>query len=386
VKLSAAFLFLASFILILGNLKKIISTTAPDFGVLWISAKDLLSAKNPYSDPMLYTPNAYPPVTELFFIPLALLPYQVGQAIFVFISFASVLAAIFSSIKIAKGKVAWPYFLAFAGLALFSFPTKYSLGMGQPNPLVLFLLLLAFLLESKNKSAWAGILLGVSIILKPIFLFFLLFFVLNKSWKTILVSLATILTAVVITLFFWSPKIWASWFKTGIVPLANLAGREVYVNQGLMGFVSRIFINLEIRKYLTGALSLLLIAIAADFSLMKREKNLVFSLFIITLLFIDSASWQHHFVWLIFPAVVLSTYIIKHKNAVLLGLLAAAYLLVSWNFKTPNLYPTVLLSNQFYGTTILWGINIYFLTTQIKTATTDKGSAKYKIFESLNFE
>ena len=360
-KICVFIFFLASFILILGNIYRIVSTTAPDFGVLWISAKDLVIGKNPYINPALVVPNAYPPVSELFYIPLAFLPYQVSQAIFIFISFFSIVGAIYLSIKLTFGKVIWPYFLVFMGFAFLSFPTKFSLGMGQINPIVLFLSLFAYYLELKNKSVWGGIILGFSIMLKPIFVFFLLFFAFKKSWKILLVSLATVFTGIVTTLFFSNPDIWVSWINTGILPLANLAGREAYCNQGVLGFISRIFTNIDVRKYLSGFVSVLLVAFASFYAYKKKGNTLALSLFIITLLFIDTASWQHHFVWLIFPFIVLFSYVVKFKKTVFLELICLAYLLASWNFKNPSDFPSIILNNQFYGTLILWALNIYLL-------------------------
>jgi len=87
-----------------------------------------------------------------------------------------------------------------------------------------------------------------------------------------------------------------------------------------------------------------------------------------------------------FPFVVLFVNILKTKNAVLLGLLIPSYLLVSWNIENYTLYPNIILSNQFYGALILWGLNFYFLSHQIKTKKVDSGSIRNKIFELLNFE
>lgn len=71
----------------------------------------------------------------------------------------------------------------------------------------------------------------------------------------------------------------------------------------------------------------------------------------------------------------------------LLALLAISYILVSWNIKYDYLYPKIILSNQFYGAVILWGINFYFLKIRkIKIAHTNTGSLKYKLFELLDFE
>jgi len=379
--------FITCFTLILGNLYRIISTSAPDFGVLWISAKDMLAGNNPYTNPTIYTPNAYPPISEMFYLPLGFLSYQKALAVFTFISFASILGSVFLSLKLTAKKAPWHYFLLFLGLTLMSFPTKFSLGMGQINPIVLFLLLLGVYLDGKNNSLWAGVFLSVAIALKPIFVFFLLFFVLKKSWKTVFTCWLFVAIFSISTLIFWPMDIWVSWFETGIVPLSNFAGREAYVNQGVVSFISRFISDIDTRIYLNLIATIVLIALPVIMAIKNKGQDLVLSLFIITLLLFDTTSWQHHFVWLIFPSIVLFFRVIKSKRIIFLGLLTIAYFLVSWNFKKPDLYPTLILSNQFYGTLILWGMNIYFLVYPHKNTTKkDIGSARYKIFELFNLE
>ena len=359
IKILILVFFAACFTLVLGNLKRIISTTAPDFTVLWIGAKDLLAGSNPYTDASIYTPNAYPPISEVFYLPLGILPYTKALAMFTFLSFASIVGSVVLSLKLVLKKVPWYYFLLFLGASLMSFPTKFSLGMGQINPIVLFLLLLAVFLETKNKSIPAGIILGASIALKPIFVFFLLFFALKKSWKLIFASISTVALLTISTLIFWPIQNWFSWYATAIMPLANFAGRETYLNQGVVSFISRFIGSIDVRIYLNLAATILLIALTIYFAAREKRQNLVLSLFIIVLLLFDTTSWQHHFVWLIFPFITLSGYIFKSKNAILMVLLTLSYLLVSWNFKNPQAFPLILVSNQFYGTLILLGITLF---------------------------
>lgn len=358
-KIISLVIFIISFILILGNLNRIISTSAPDFGVLLIGAKDMLKGVNPYTDPTIYTPNAYPPISEVFYLPLGLLPYTKALGIFTFISFASIVGSVFLSLKLVSGKVPWHYFLLFLAASVMSFPTKYSLGMGQINPLVLFLLLLAVFLDTKEKPTLAGIIFGVSIALKPIFAFFLLFFVLKKSWKPVITSILTVAALTICTLIFWPIQNWFSWYETAILPLANFAGREAYVNQGVVAFISRFVANINLRIYLNAIMTTILVALSIFYAIRQKDKNLVLSLFILVLLLFDTTSWQHHFVWLIFPFITLFMNTVKNKKSVFMVFLAASYLLVSWNFKNPGPIPMLLVSNQFYGTLILLGISLY---------------------------
>lgn len=360
-----AVFFLVSFVRIVTiNLPWIYTSIGPDFTQVWISAKDMAASREPYLDPNLAYPNAYPPISVIFFLPLTHLSHQMALVIFTYISFASIIAAVFLSLKIAMKKVPWHYFLLFIGLTFSSFPTRFTLGMGQVNMIVLFLLLLGVYLETKpNKNSLAaGISLGIAIALKPIFSFFLLFLALKKSWKAVFTSGLTVALLVVFTLIFWSPHIWITWYQSGILPLTNYTSSQIYVyqNQGIFGFLLRLIPNFYTRILVHKLTTLILVPIAIYLAYKKKDYNLGLSFFIITLLLFDITSWQHHFVWLMLPFVVLYTHILKSKNLILMSLLIISYAFVSWNIKYDYLYPKIILSIQFYGTLILWGLSFYY--------------------------
>lgn len=386
-KILAITIFVISFGLILKrNLPGILSTSAPDFTQVLTSAKAMLKTNDPYFNSNLDYPNAYPPISELFFLPLALLTYQQALAVFTFFSFASIIGSVFLSLKLVAKKTPWHYFLLFIALSLFSFPTKFSLGMGQINMIVLFFMLLSIYLETKTKknSVVAGISLGIAIALKPIFAFFLLFLIIKRSWKLVFASIFTILSLTVVTLFLWPFIYWIGWYKSGILPLTNYTSPQIYVypNQGVFGFIYRSVSNPSVRIYLHKIITFFLITFTTHLIVKNKNYNLGLSLFIITLLIFDLTSWQHHYVWLIFTFIVLVYDTIKTKNAILLGLICVAYLLVSWNFKQPSLYPTIILSTQFYGAIILWFINLFLL----KTNYSNIKSTKNNFFKFLEFD
>lgn len=386
IKIVSTVLFLISFGLILGrNLPRILSQSAPDFTQVWVSANAMLQTNDPYFNTKLDYPNAYPPISEIFFLPLAMLTYHQALAVFTFFSFASILASVFLSLKITVNKVPWHYFLLFTALSLFSFPTKFSLGMGQINFIVLFFLLLGVYLETRNqkKSMAAGISLGFAIALKPIFAFFLLFLLVKRSWKVFLVSTITVMLLTAITFILWPISYWTNWYVSGILPLTDYVSSQIYVypNQGLFGFLYKNLSNQELGILLNKIVTVILITYTTFTVSKRKDYNLGLSFFIITLLIFDLTSWQHHFVWLMFSFVVLAYNIIKTRNAVLLGLICIAYLLISWNFKQPTLHPTIVLSTQFYGAIILWGVNFYLLNPKyIKPKNIDS-----EFFKTLGF-
>jgi len=240
--------------------------------------------------------------------------------------------------------------------------------MGQNNTIALSMLIFSYFLYKRDRHRLAGIILGIAVSLKTIFGFFLLFYFLKRRWKVLNYALLTIGLGVIFTIFV-SGHDWYGFYLTKVIPpLLNLSGREIYYNQGIMGFVSRTVNSLELRRDLNFILSLLIITPASYLAIKSKKENLVLSLFVTTLPLIDTLSWQHHFVWLIFPFITLSSYAAKLKDFKFWLLIGISYLLVSGNFENPlsfSQFPqTLLLSNQFYGTIMLWGANLYFLYKQ----------------------
>jgi len=354
-------LFFLSLISIIRSLALIIFSTAPDFSVLWTGAVDLIRGANPYINPSLFTGIGYPPNTLLFYLPFSLLPYQLAQVLFTLLSFGSFLGIIIISFKILKEKFSWQTFLVVFSLSLLSFPTKFTFGMGQSNIIAFFMLLLSYYLYKEKKLGMAGLILGLAISLKTIFAFFIIFFVLKKQWKVIKLAGLTIVATIGITSIFSNTNLYGYYLKEVVPPLFNLSGREIYYNQGVMGFISRLTNDLNERKYISLIISLFLTLFASWFALYKKGKDLQFSLFITTLLLIDTLSWQHHFVLLIFPFILVANFATRKKFLFYLILIVTSYLLVSWNFSDPSPYygfpKSLLLSNTFYGALMLFFIN-----------------------------
>lgn len=354
-------LFFLSLISVIRFLTLIIFSTAPDFSVLWTGAGDLIRGVNPYINPSLFTGIGYPPNTLLFYLPFSLLPYQLAQVLFTFLSFGSFLGIIILSFKILKKNFSWQTSLVIFSLSILSFPTKFTLGMGQNNLIALFFLLLTYYFYKEGKLGKAGLVLGLTLSLKTIFAFFILFFVLKKQWKIVGFATLMIIAMVGITSIFFGTNLYEYYLREIVPPLFNLSGREIYYNQGAIGFISRLTTNLDERKYINLILSLFLTSFVSWLALCKKGRDLQFSLFITTLLIIDTLSWQHHFVLLIFPFILLANFAIKKKFLFYLILIVLSYLLVSWNFSDPSPFygfpKSLILSNTFYGALILFFIN-----------------------------
>ncbi|HEX6976984.1 MAG TPA: glycosyltransferase family 87 protein [Patescibacteria group bacterium] len=347
------------------SLYKIISTTTPDFNVLWHAASYLPTSNNPYMHPDIFTGVGYPPNTLLFYLPLTIFNYQLAQTIFILLILITILGSIYLSLKISIKKFSIWAFLLITSLVLISFPTKFTLGMGQNNSISLFMLLSSFYFYKRKNYKVAGLILGLTISLKTVFGFFILFFILKQEWKVILYSLIPIAASTFLVALVSRFDLYEYYLKVVIPPLLEVSGREIYYNQGITGFISRLLTDSSLRKFVSLAISFIITLTISVFTLKKKNIDLTFSLFVISLPLIDSLSWQHHFIWLLFPFIILASYSLKQKKFLTLMLIGIAYLFVSWNFKNPNMFEnfpiSLVLSNTFYGAVILFLVNIYLL-------------------------
>lgn len=325
---------------------KLFFTRLLDFEVLYKTTKDLLLGNNPYINPEIFTGLGYPPNTLLFYIPFTFFNQNTAQLIFSFLNLVFLLLCVLISLKIIKKRPKMWEIIFISFLLFLTFPARHTLLMGQNNFFAYTLLLLSFYFLKNKKGVASGILLGLSISFKTIFIFYLLFFFLKKQKRILFYANLTIILTILITTTFFDPHLFVYWYKEVLPPLFNYAGRETSTNQGISGFVSRIFTNISIRKTLTYTISGLLVGMTA--LKIYKTKNLIatFSLFLITLNLIDSLAWQHHFVWLLLPFIYLGYNIKSPRNWLLLII---SYIL---NF----------LGINFWGSVILYYIFISILT------------------------
>lgn len=337
----------------INSIIRLFTTIAPDFEVLWLGARDLLLSNNPYLNTQIFTGIGYPPNSLLFYLPLTNLNYMLAQNIFTIISVISLFLSIYLILKILK--INKFYLLPTFLLALFTFPTKFTLGMGQNNFIALVLLLFSFYLYKSKKIIYAGIVLGLAITLKTIFVYFMIFYLVKKQWKVLFYSgIVIFMSIMTIYIIRGNFDLFTFYYQHILPPLFRFEDREIYLNQGISGIVSRTFNDIGLRKNITliSAIGLIISNVAAIY----REKNinLVFSLTTITLLLVDSLAWQHHFVWLFFPILFL---FIRSKKLVIKLLIFLAFILVSLNIPTSYL----LQDHVFLGTIILYAINIKYI-------------------------
>lgn len=358
------------------SLMKILRTFAGDFSVYYHAGQHVLQGYSLYTN-ISFTLFTYPPISSFFYIPFTILPFTFAQGLFVTISYACVWLSVLLTFRLLKEKPSLLFYFTTVALMLMSFPTKFTLGMGQSNLIALTLLLSAVMLDRDNKKIIAGGVLAFAIIFKPILVFLVLYFLFTRSFKTIFVCIGVGVGLVVLQIILL-PSVLTSWqeYLTHVLPnLFTSQGREVYYNQGLTGALARLTTNTFVRSFFVtiGSLSLLG-GVFWTLSKIKHTENFLLAVLLSVLPIIDSLSWQHHFVILLFPMTY--TFFAVRKNKILLTLLFIAYVLVSYNIKHPQLFMhfgiNLLLSHVFLGNILLVGVLLRSAYLQRSQGSTSK--------------
>lgn len=345
------------------SLIKIIKTFAADFSVYYHAGLHALHGQSLYTN-ISFTLFAYPPISSFVYVPFTIFPYQIAQGIFLCVSYLCVFISVLLVFALLKQRPPLVWYFVTVSLMLVSFPTKFTLGMGQSNLIALALFIGSVLLDQKNKKVLAGVLFAFAIMFKPILGFCILYFLWKKSWKTILACMITGISLAMLQILLL-PKTLVAWqeYVTQVLPgLFTSKGREVYYNQGLLGTTARLVNDGTMRTVISLIGSAIFLgAILTKSMSTRRDSFLILALLLCVLPLIDGLSWQHHFVILLFP--MLYAFSEFQDNKSLLCLLGLSYLLISYNIKSPQQFLhfplNLVISHVFFGAILLFTILLY---------------------------
>lgn len=346
------------------SLTRIITTTAPDFGVLYKSAKNLLAGRPVYEDLTLTTGLGYPTVSLLPFLPFAFLPYVISQALFLIGSFGALLGSVYLSLQAVR-VFSYRSLLIVSSFAFLSFPTKFAFGMGQANYYALFFLLLGA--SSFVGSALRRLSYILALLLKPHLIFVYIGLLCTQEKRQVVWSMGIVCGLVLIVGVLNSFINEAMYLNSMVPGLLKFSGREIYYNQGIQAFIARIFGSGG------SAVSQLISGFVVFFSFgrmfLKRRKLTTVTVLAITLpmyILIEPLAWQHHLVFLLPVFVWLWFRGVQYRTGWWHALLVVSYIFVSWNIKYPhyfqeNMIGSFILSHAFFGVAILWYMALRYL-------------------------
>jgi len=179
--------------------------------------------------------------------------------------------------------------------------TSETIGYNQSNFFLLFFLLLAIYKINKSIS---GLYLAISLIIKPISSFLMLFFISAKKWKSAIYFVATLIVLFSITAFLWGFQNIIGFFQS---PPTERLPQDLYVqniNQSLIGVLNRNMARYNLPQTLINsifyfcAIIMVLLSYIASKKLNKLNLYLSFFIFVPCMLMIYPSSLWHYMVYL----------------------------------------------------------------------------------------
>ena len=284
-------------------------------------------------------PFTYPPLAAVAFSPFAWLSLDVAS---VAITLTTLVLLIASTVIVLTGLDVWaspssatvtsePAWLRRCWLAaaivapaiIYLEPIRSNFDFGQIN-VVLMTLVIADCVP--RRTPWPrGMLLGVAIALKLTPAVFLLYFLLRRDTRALLVTAASTAVATLAGFAFARRDSWEYWTDT-VRNTDRIGTPTLNTNQNIAGALARLGLG-EGERFVLWTLACLAVLALTVWAVRRvlRADQPVLALICVAMfgLVVSPVSWSHHWVWAL-PTVLVTSVVAVRRRHVALGLVAAA--------------------------------------------------------------
>lgn len=264
----------------------------------------------------------YPPAAALFMAPMAALPLGVVVTVTV----AAILLAGFFCVYLVVRTLhpgtrpdAWQLSLA-AGLTVAAFvfePMSQTVAFGQINLFLTLLVLVDALVLMPRRSRWAGIGVGLAMAIKLTPGIFLLYFIVNKRWREVVVALITTAVATALAALVAPAESWR-YFTDLLWNSGRVGFLDNTTNQSINGFLARALAPEEPSTVAWLALSALVVGIGvirARRAVRAGDQVMALTLIGIVGLLVSPVSWIHHAIWVIIALILIGRWLLEQSRS-----------------------------------------------------------------------
>jgi alpha-1,2-mannosyltransferase len=257
-------------------------------------------------------PFTYPPFAALLFAPWQRTFSNVGsvQAVWTMGNVAALVGVLVLSVRLVKPSLdrvsTWRLALALSLPALLLNPVLITIGFGQVNLFVTFLVMWDLLSERRigKRQMPLGVATGLAAAVKLTPLLFVPYLLLTRRWRGALTATLTFAACELLT-FAISPTSSKAYWTAAVFKPGRAGDLSIVDNQNLWGVLDRFTHGL-----LPDAVMLPLLVVAAGAGLWlaaqahRRSSPLLGVLICaVTCLIVSPISWVHHMVWVV-PAIL----------------------------------------------------------------------------------
>lgn len=166
-------------------------------------------------------PTPHPPTMGVMFLPLSQLDYTLVSKAWLAIELLCLFASVFLLARTAGRHGSLSTTLA-AAVILLAWPAaRDDLGLGQMNFILLLIMTGVVKARYSNRPLLSGVLLGISLLLKQIFVPVLLLFALRRDWRNVGGSLAVVGLGYGITAAIIGPREILTYFARAVPAVAE---------------------------------------------------------------------------------------------------------------------------------------------------------------------
>ncbi|KKE99182.1 glycosyltransferase 87 family protein [Mycolicibacterium obuense] len=315
-------------------------------------------------------PFTYPPLAAVVFAPFALLSLEAAS---VAITVTTLILLVVSTVILLTRLDVWPTtqltaepawlrrtWLAAAIVApavIYLEPIRANFDFGQIN-VVLMTLVIADCVP--RRTPWPrGLLLGVAIALKLTPAVFLLYFLLRRDTRALLVTVASTIGATLLGFAFAWRDSWEYWTET-VRNTDRIGTATLNTNQNIAGALARLGLGEDVRFVLWTVLCFAVLALTVwAVRRTLRAEQPVLALMCVAMfgLAVSPVSWSHHWVWTLPVMVTTAVLAVRLRHVGLAAVFVVGLPLMVW---TPiTLLPehretTASLWRQLAGASYLW--------------------------------
>jgi alpha-1,2-mannosyltransferase len=232
-------------------------------------------------------PFLYPPIAAVLLTPLAVVSYPVASVALTLITVAAVALTLTIVIDALGLPRKWLFALP---VALLLEPIRSTVDFGQVNAVLMLLVVADCLVRDPRWPR--GALIGVAAAIKLTPIAFLLFFLINREYRSAVTAVLSFLaTTFAGFLLAWHESVWF-WTRT-VFQTSDRIDVGHPANQSITGVLTRLGV--------TGSLTWLILAAAvitvAVLGMRSAPPPLALSINALAVLLVSPISWTHHWVW-----------------------------------------------------------------------------------------
>lgn len=292
--------------------------------------------------------SPFPPATAFILLPLASLDPLAAQRIWTLVNIIALGACIY----ILKKITCWRYrptavFVLLGGIGLAT-----NFRFGQFYLMLSLMIMTAYLLEKNGKLGWAGLLLGLGMVLKYFPMVFVLGYVISKSWKLVFYSVGTVFFLIALQAVVFGPDLLQHYFNQVFWPHleGKIGGQGAYsyLYQSWESLFNFLFVyhpdlnpnplinwpvGKAIAKFLVHSMvltSMVWIIWKIRANKLVGEKDIYLYLVGLAALVLLPASASYHFLLLTFPMALMIKVAAPDTQTLRLGMLVVPYVLIGF--------------------------------------------------------